>query len=165
MDKRIRGFTLIELLVALAIVGIVAALVSVSARPDERALLELEATRLASALALAAKEARLTGNTIVWRSDGAGYAFARYPEDRAEMLPNPVSDLKPRTLPAGIAIIAAHIAGARQHGDMYLAFAGRAPVELFTLELQSGSVRYAVASTAMGDVRASRLIESHSASR
>ena len=74
--------------------------------------------------------------------------------------PDAASDLRPRRLPDGI-----EIAAARQRGNIQLQFAGRAPVELFNIELRAGETRYAVASTAMGEVRASRVVEAHSASR
>ena len=158
-----RAFTLIELLVAMAIVGIVVALVAVSARPDERAVLELEAMRLASALALAAREARLTGDTIVWRGSGSAYAFARYAEDRGAT-PR-TSDLKPRALPSGVVISGLSIGGMRQQAEMRLDFAASTPIELFSLEMRAGDARYAVASTAMGDVRVLRATEDYRAPR
>ncbi|MGH8694384.1 MAG: prepilin-type N-terminal cleavage/methylation domain-containing protein, partial [Burkholderiales bacterium] len=55
---RIRGFTLIELLVVLLIMGLFAGLVSTLTRPDDRALLRVEAERLAQLLDLAAMQSR-----------------------------------------------------------------------------------------------------------
>src|SRR5512134_2732761 len=56
-----RGFTLIELLVVLLIMGIMAGMIGAIVRPDDRALLRVEAERLAQLLELAATESRLTG--------------------------------------------------------------------------------------------------------
>ncbi|HEX2829456.1 MAG TPA: prepilin-type N-terminal cleavage/methylation domain-containing protein [Burkholderiales bacterium] len=151
-----RAFTLIELLVAMAIVGIVVALVAVSARPGERAVLELEATRLAASLALAAREARLTGDTIVWRGSASAYAFARHAEDRYSASQRGTDELKPRTLPSGVAISAVSIGGVRRDGEMRIDFAASTPIELFDVEMRAGDARYSVSSTAMGDVRAIR---------
>jgi general secretion pathway protein H len=158
-----RAFTLIELLVVMAVLGIVVALVAVSARPDERAVLEVEATRLAASLALAAREARMTGDTIQWRGNGSAYAFARSAEDRGSSSPS--ADLKPRTLPSGVVISGLSISGVRQRGDMRLDFAAYTPIELFNVEMSAADVRYSVVSTAMGDVRALRAAEASGASR
>ena len=54
-----RGFTLIEMLVVLMIMGLFLGLVSTITRPDERALLRLEAERLSQLLDFAAAEAQL----------------------------------------------------------------------------------------------------------
>ena len=158
------GFTLLELLIVLAIVGLIATLVvpRIGSGPD--ALLDVEANRLASALALAAKEARLTGHTIVWRADGSAYAFTRSSDDGASPR-HFASDLKPRTLPEGVAITALRVADARPRGEWRLAFASAAPIELFSIEMRAGPLRYAVASTATGEVRASRASEAAGASR
>ena len=56
-----RGFTLIELLVVLLIMGIFVGLVSTITQPDDRALVRVEAERLAQLLDLAATKSRLTG--------------------------------------------------------------------------------------------------------
>ena len=59
---KIRGFTLIEVLVVLLIMGLFVGMVSAIVRPDDSALLRVEAERLAQLLDLAAAESRLTGN-------------------------------------------------------------------------------------------------------
>ena len=158
-----RAFTLIELLVAMAIVGIVVALVAVSARPGERAVLELEANRLAASLALAAGEARLTGDTIQWRGNGSAYAFARYADDARA--PARTNDLKPRTLPSGVVISGLTVGGVMQRSELRLDFAAFAPIDLFSVELRAGDARYAVASTAMGDVKVLRAAEASGGAR
>ena len=57
--KRRRGFTLIEMLVVLMIMGLFVGLVSAITRPDDRAVLRLEAERLSQLLDFAAAEAQL----------------------------------------------------------------------------------------------------------
>ena len=70
-----RGFTLIEMLVVLMIMGLMVGLVSAIARPDDRALLQVEATRLAALLDFAAEHSRLTGKSIAWTANGPDYRF------------------------------------------------------------------------------------------
>src|SRR4051812_43869935 len=76
-----QGFTLIEMLVVLLIMGIFVGLVSTIAQPDDRALLRVEAERLAQLLDLAATKSRLTGRPIAWTVDGPGYRFWQFNED------------------------------------------------------------------------------------
>ena len=71
------GFTLIEVLVTLVIIGLFAGLISGIVRPDERALLRVEAERLAQLLDLAGTEARMSGRSLGWVTDGSSYRFLR----------------------------------------------------------------------------------------
>ena len=64
-----RGFTLIEMLVVLMIMGLFIGLVSTITRPDDRAVLQLEAERLSQLLDFAASEAQLSGKSIAWTAD------------------------------------------------------------------------------------------------
>jgi general secretion pathway protein H len=70
-----RGYTLIELLVVLAIAGIVVGLLSLTLRGDDARRLGEEGERLAALFRMAASEARLTGQPILWQADLAGYRF------------------------------------------------------------------------------------------
>jgi len=70
------GVTLVEILVSLAIIGAMASVVMLSARPAYRGgAVEIDARRLAGLLDLAASEALTTGDRIVFAWDGSGYGF------------------------------------------------------------------------------------------
>jgi type II secretion system protein H len=93
-----RGFTLIEVLVVLMIIGLFVGLVSAITRPDDRAVLRLEAERLSQLLDFAAAEAQLTGKSIAWTADESGaralIRLNRYEEAVAKLVSMP--DLYPR---------------------------------------------------------------------
>jgi general secretion pathway protein H len=98
-----RGFTLIELLVVLLIMGLLAGLVGTLVRPDERALLRVEADRLAQLLELAAVESSLTGKPLAWTADATRYRFWRWRGD-AGWIEAREDSLRPRSLPPGMAV-------------------------------------------------------------
>lgn len=68
------GFTLIEMMVVLAIVGLAAGVILLTA-PDSRRSLIQEAERFAASLVRAKEEAVLTNRTIDVRISSDGYAF------------------------------------------------------------------------------------------
>jgi len=70
-----RGFTLLELLVVMVLAGILLSLVTVSVTPDPRQQLVREGQRVGELLALAADEARIRQQPIVWEADLNGYRF------------------------------------------------------------------------------------------
>ena len=149
-----RGFTLIELLVVLMIIGLFLGLVSTVARPDERAVLRVEAERLAQLLDLAAEESRLTGKSIGWTGDATGYRFWRIGDD-AEWSEIRDSDLlRARTLPQGMTISALRLENMRPQGRMRLEFSPNGLTPAFTVEIEIGTQRYSVAGSPTGDVRA-----------
>jgi general secretion pathway protein H len=69
------GFTLIELLVVIALLGIAAAVVALSVSASDARLLREETARLGALFRIAQDEARITGRTLVWEADSAGYRF------------------------------------------------------------------------------------------
>lgn len=70
-----RGFTLLELLVVMVLAGILLSIVTISVTPDPRQSLAREARRIGQLLALAADEARIRQQPIVWEADVNGYRF------------------------------------------------------------------------------------------
>src|SRR5215470_16527950 len=70
-----RGFTLLELLVVMVLAGILLMIVTVSVTPDPRQQLAREGRRVGQLLALAADEARIRQQAIVWEADLNGYRF------------------------------------------------------------------------------------------
>jgi general secretion pathway protein H len=148
-----RGFTLIEMMVVLMIMGLFVGLVSTITRPDDRALLRVEAERLAQLLDLAATEARLSGKSIGWTVDGPGYRFWRFREDLgwSEIRDNDI--LRARTLPQGMTISGLRVENMRGQGVTRLEFTPYGATLAFTIELSLGAERYAVAASPIGDIR------------
>ena len=158
-----RGFTLIELLVVLLIMGLFVGLVSAIVRPDDRGLLRVEAERLAQLLDLAAAESRFAGKSIAWTADGSGYRFWQMTADAqgfeagfaqwSDIRDNDL--LRPRTLPQGMMISGLQVENVPARGAMRLEFTPYGGVVLaFTIEMSLGTVRYAVAGSPIGEVRA-----------
>ena len=148
-----RGFTLIEMLVVLLIMGLFVGLVSIIARPDDRALLRVEAERLAQLLELAAAESRLTGKSIAWTADAPGYRFWRFREDAGWTQIRDSDSLRARSLPQGVTISGLRVENMRPQGAMRLEFTPYGPTFSFNVEMSLGAERYAVAASPIGEVR------------
>jgi general secretion pathway protein H len=144
---------LIEMLVVLMIMGLFVGLVSAITRPDDRAVLRLEAERLTQLLDFAAAEAQLTGKSIAWSADGAGYRFWRSSEDLSWSEIRDSELLRARTLPQGVAISGFRVENMRPQGAMRLEFAPQGSSLAFNIALSLGIERYSVAGSPVGDVR------------
>jgi len=142
------------MLVVLLIMGLFVGLVGTIAQPDERSRLQVEAERLARLLDLAATESRLTGKTIGWTSDGAGYRFwsGRPGSGWSEILDNDL--LRPRALPPHTVISSLRVETLRPQGTMRLAFTPYGQTPAFAIEMSSGTARYAVVASPIGAIRA-----------
>jgi len=151
--KNCRGFTLIELLVVLLIMGLFAGLVSTITQPDDRALLRVEAERLAQLLDLATTKSRLTGKSIAWTADGPGYRFWQFSEDTywSEILDD--DSLRPRTLPLGMVIAGMRVENMRTPERMRLEFDPYGATPSFRVEMALGAARCTVARSPIGEVR------------
>jgi general secretion pathway protein H len=150
-----RGFTLIEVLVVLVIMGLFVGLVSAIVRPDGRALLRVEAERLAQLLDLAAAESRLTGKSIAWTADGPGYRFWRMTGDAEWSEVRDSGLLRARALPQGMTISDLRIESMRSPEHMRLEFNPYAPSLSFSVEMSLGAAHDTVAGSPIGDVRVS----------
>ena len=148
------GFTLIEMLVVLMIMGLFVGLVSTIIRPDDRAVLRLEAERLSQLLDSAAAEARLTGKSIAWTADESGYRFWRSGEGAGWSEIRDSELLRARTLPQGMAVSAFRVENMRPQGAVRLEFAPQGSSLAFTIGMSLGAERYAIAGSPIGDVRA-----------
>jgi general secretion pathway protein H len=148
-----RGFTLIEMLVVLMIMGLFLGLVSTITRPDDRAVLRLEAERLSQLLDFAAAEAQLTGKSIAWTADESGYRFWRLGEDSAWSEIRDSELLRARTLPQGMAVSGFRVENMRPQGAMRLEFTPEGSSLAFTIGLSLNAARYVVAGSPVGEVR------------
>ena len=151
--KRGRGFTLIEVLVALVIMGLFAGLVSAIVRPDERALLRVEAERLAQLLDLAGTEARISGRPIAWTADGPGYRFWRYRENTGWLEIRGNELLRARTLPQDMKIASLLIEAMRARDAMRLEFSPQGSTMAYAIKIALGAEYYTVAGSPVGEVR------------
>lgn len=151
--RNCRGFTLIELLVVLLIMGLFAGLVSTITRPDDRALLRVEAERLAQLLDLAATKSRLTGKSIAWAADGPGYRFWQFSEDTywSDILDD--DTLRPRTLPQGMVIAGLRVENMNTPEHMRLEFNPYGATHAFSVEMALGTARCTVVGSPIGEVR------------
>ena len=148
------GFTLVEMLVVLLIAGLVAGMVVLVTQPDDRALLRVEAERLARLLDLAHAESGLTGKAIGWSADATGYRFWRF---RSDMGWSEIRDsdlLRARTLPQGVTIASLRVEGGRPQSALRLEFTPYGPPPPFVIEMVLGAERFGVAASPMGEVRA-----------
>ena len=148
-----RGFTLIEMLVVLMIMGLFVGLVSTITRPDDRAVLQLEADRLAQLLDFAATDARLTGKSVAWTADESGYRFWRANDEGSWSEIRDSELLRARTLPQGVAVTDFRVENMRPQGAMRLEFAPQGSSLAFTIGMSLGTERYAVAGSPVGEVR------------
>jgi len=148
-----RGFTLIEMLVVLMIMGLFIGLVSTITRPDDRAVLQLEAERLAQLMDFAATEAQLTGRSIAWTADESGYRFWRSDDDAGWSEIRDSELLRARTLPQGMAVSGFRVENMRPQGAMRLEFAPQGSSLAFTIGMSLGAAHYTVTGSPVGDVR------------
>ncbi len=146
-----RGFTLIELLVVLLIMGLAAGLVGALVRPDDRAVLRVEAERLSELLDLAASEARLTGTNVAWTAEAGAYRFFRLRGDTGW---SEIRDdsLRARSLPAGMAISGLQVEAVQMPGGMRLEFGPHGSLA-YEFQMSLGAASYTVAASPIGEVR------------
>jgi len=148
-----RGFTLIEMLVVMLIMGLFVGLVSAIVRPDDRAVLRVEAERLAQLLDLAAMQPRLTGRPVAWTASGPGYLFSQFDQDTGWSEIRDDDVLRARTLPQGMLVAGLHIENMPPQGAMRLEFSPYGPPPPFNIEIAFGQERYTVAASPIGDVQ------------
>jgi general secretion pathway protein H len=148
-----RGFTLIEMLVVLMIMGLFVGLVSTITRPDDRALLRLEAERLSQLLDFAVTEARLTGKSIAWTADESGYRFWRSGDDALWSEIRDSELLRARTLPQGMSVSDFRVENMRPQGPMRLEFTPQGSPLAFTIGVSLGAEHYAISGSPVGEVR------------
>jgi general secretion pathway protein H len=146
------GFTLIELLVVLLIMGLFVGLVSTIVRPDDRAMVRVEAQRLAQLLDLAATKARLTGRPIAWTAEGPGYRFWQFSDETYWTEIRDDDALRARVLPQGMTISALQVENMPSPQRKRLEFSPYGQTQVFSVELTLGSASDTVAGSPIGEV-------------
>ena len=141
------------MLVVLLIMGIFVGLVSTIAQPDDRALLRVEAERLAQLLDLAATKSRLTGRPVAWTVDGQGYRFWQFNDDTywTEIRDDDV--MRPRVLPKGVKIDDLQVENMRSQEKMRLEFRPYGDMVSFSIHLSLGDARDTVFGSPIGEVQ------------
>jgi general secretion pathway protein H len=147
------GFTLIEMLVVLLVMGLFVGLVSTIVQPDDRALVRIEAERLAQLLELAATKSRYSGKSIAWTADRAGYRFWQLSDDAFWSEIRDDDALRPRELPKGMTISGLQVENMRSPENTRLEFSPYGATLSFTIELSLGSATDTVSGSPIGEVR------------
>ena len=152
VSLRQSGFTLIEMLVVLLIMGIFVGLVTTITQPDDHAMLELEAQRLARLLDLAATKSRLTGRPTAWTADAHSYRFWQFSEDAfwTEILDD--DTLRARALPQDMAILRLDVENRKSTDQMRLEFTPYGQPVAFSLQMGLGDARETVVGSPIGEV-------------
>jgi len=145
-----RGFTLLEVLVVLLIMGLLVGLISARLLPDDRARLGVEAERLARLLALAGEEARIGGDAVAWTAEAAGYRFWRQDAAAGWRELEDRDLLRPRTLPAGMAVLGLRVENAPASGPLRLEFSAGGAASAFSLVLGLGDERARITGSPVG---------------
>jgi general secretion pathway protein H len=96
------GLTLVEMLVVLAVVGVMAGVVVLSAGSGSGRGAEVEARRLAARLDLAADEAMVTGHSVAFVGDKDGYRFLV--QQAGQWRDETAPALEPYRLPSGLSL-------------------------------------------------------------
>jgi general secretion pathway protein H len=140
------------MLVVLLIMGLFVGLVGSIAKPDDRALLRVEAERLAQLLDLAATKARLTGKSIAWTADGPGYLFWQFGDDAYWAEIRDDDSLRARTLPRGMTLSGLRVENRRPAEHMRLEFNPYATLS-FSVDMVFGAEHCTVTGSPVGEVR------------
>jgi general secretion pathway protein H len=83
-----RAFTLLEMMVVIALIAILAGVMTVSSRPDPHRELVIQAQRIGLLMGVASDEARMRQQAIVWEADLHGYRFvSELPDGERQTFP------------------------------------------------------------------------------
>ena len=135
------------------IMGLLVGLVSTILRPDDRALLRIEAERLAQLLDLTATESHFSGQVMAWSADGTGYRFWRMTGEAgwSEIRDNDL--LRPRKLPQNMMISGMSIENAPDRGALRVEFSPYGPSLSYTIKISLGAAYCTVAASPTAEVR------------
>lgn len=135
------------------VLGLLAGLIAANLPRQDGATLRGEADRLATLLAHASAEARLTGKRIAWDGRSGGYGFLRWSEaDGWRDFPNDAV-LRWRSLPEGVVIEGVSGAPTDSDGRMRLEFVGDGLATAIEIRLVGGGTSMAVLLPPVGDAR------------
>ena len=144
--ERGAGFTLIEVLVVIAIIALVAALVTVKISPDARQSLREEGLRLAALLAHARDEAIVSGAPLAWQRTDEGYRFMQRAPDRTWQPVDRDASLRARSLPVGVSLAAVETSAPPTGAYPVIVLSPTGLNEPFRITLALGELRVQVSS-------------------
>ncbi|MDA8329300.1 MAG: GspH/FimT family pseudopilin [Betaproteobacteria bacterium] len=148
---RATGFSLIEIIVVLLLMGVISALIVVNIAPDDKKQVRMESEKLAGLFEQAAMEARVSGETIAWTSDGNGYFFQeKSPDSDWTAMNNDI--YRPHQLPKNITIQTAAIdqAGLTSGGQLIFSASGINPP--FDMVMTKQQIQMRISGDAMNRV-------------
>lgn len=147
-----RGFTLIEMLVVLVIMGLLVGLVSAVVEPDDKTRLRVEADRLTQLMQVATTQARFSGKSIAWTSNGTGYQFWQMNPDGGWSAVLNDDLLRARTLPAGMMIENMRVENIPSPKLMRVEFNAYGEVLAFSLDMSLGTSRFTLINSPVGEL-------------
>ncbi|MDE2366549.1 MAG: GspH/FimT family protein, partial [Betaproteobacteria bacterium] len=114
----------------------------------------VEAERLAQLLDLAGTEARMSGKSVAWTADGAGYRFWRYREGAgwSEIGDNPL--FRRRELPQSMTITGVLVEAMNLYDPVRLEFTAHGIMPAYDIGMVFGTERYTVSGSPAGEVEA-----------
>ncbi|HEU4621725.1 MAG TPA: prepilin-type N-terminal cleavage/methylation domain-containing protein [Burkholderiaceae bacterium] len=144
-----RGFTLIEIMVVVVLAGVVLAMISVSAFPDDRSKLRTEADRLAQLWTIAHDEAQVRGAPIVWEANEQSYRFYVREGQRLEPMERDVALRERRWELTPMRVVEIAAPDGRSGPPVRVAFE-RAGADPVAVELDYGKARAIVRGDGLG---------------
>jgi general secretion pathway protein H len=152
-----RGFTLVELLVVVVIIVVMVALASAQLMRSPAEEVRDESERLALLLQAARDEAILQGRVFAFGAGRESYRFLRLERDGKLKIAGDDELLRPRQLPAGIAIESLLIEGAGADDAQQakgVVFLPSGDLPAFRIVLAGRGARWSVVGAPDGSIRA-----------
>ena len=157
MNKHRAGFTLIELLVVLAIIGVVAAAVTLVALPGDAGSARAEARRLAALLESAMRESRAGGHVIAWSAERDRYAFWQRGEDGDWVTYSPQSVYRPRALAERVELAAVRVDGRELGRGERIVFASQGLRRQLSATVAGADASFSIEGDVIGRVTLERI--------
>ena len=153
---RARGFTLVELLVVVVIIIVMVTLAGVQLMRTPGEEVRDESERLALLLRTAREEAILQGRVFAFGAGRESYRFLRLERDGKLKITADDDLLRPRMLPAGVAIESLQIEGTEDQGSQPqgVVFLPSGDLPAFRIFLAGRGTRWSVVGAPDGTIRA-----------
>jgi general secretion pathway protein H len=153
--SRLRGFTLLELLVVVAIVAIMVGLAGAQLMRSPGEAVREESERLALLLQAAREEAILQGRVFAFGAGRDAYRFLRLERDGKLRIAKDDELLRPRRLPAGVAIEFFQVEGVSEDAPLKgVVFLPSGDLPAFRILLAGIGARWSVVGSPDGTIRA-----------